>query len=172
MPKKLFYFRLIPFFLLFLNFRSVNAQEEKFKALFIYNFTKYINWPEKRGNFVITVVGNDAIISEIESIATKKTIGVTQIEVRSVRTASELENCHILYIPQGKSDILPDLIAKAKEKHILIISDKKDACLRGSCINFVSISGKISFEISRTNIESYGLQVSGDLINLGVGVNN
>jgi hypothetical protein len=156
--------------LLFSHF-MVNAQEEKFKAIFLYNFTRYVDWPDRPGNFVITVFGNDAITSEIQGIAAKKTVGTTKIEVKTVKTPAELTGCHILYIPGNKTEILKQLAEKTKESNVLIVTDIKDACLNGSCINFVNTGGKISYEISRTNIESHGLKVSGELIQLGTSVN-
>jgi hypothetical protein len=51
-------------------------QDERLKAIFIYNFTKHISWPSKSGNFVISVPGNNKIITEIEVIAANKTAGI------------------------------------------------------------------------------------------------
>ena len=150
---------------------TAEAQDEKFKAIFIYNFTKYVSWPVKQGNFTIVILGNDAVTPALQDIATKKMVGSSQIEIRSARTPAEIGNCHILYIPQGKSDLLPQLTAKARETGILIVTEKTDACSQGSCINFINNGGKITFEISRPNIETNGLKVSGDLIQLGISKN-
>jgi hypothetical protein len=60
---------------IFGNTCSLKAQDEKFKAIFIYNFTKYINWPASEGDFVINVLGDEAITREMGEIATKKTVG-------------------------------------------------------------------------------------------------
>jgi len=163
-------FRILMIILIFSSALS-NAQDEKFKAIFIYNFTKHVNWPQKQGNFVIIVAGNDPITAEIQSIALKKTVGIAKIEVKTARTSSDITACHILYVPQTKPEDLALYAAKAKDMNILLVTDNKDACLKGSCINFVNSGGKISFEISRSNIESNGLKVSGDLMQLGTIVN-
>jgi hypothetical protein len=155
----------------FIGTTTLHAQDEKFKAIFIYNFTKYVSWPVKQGNFTIVILGNDAITPALEDIASKKTVGTTQIEVRNARTPADIGNCHILYIPPGKSDMLPQVTSKAKENGILVVTEKQDACSQGSCINFVNSGGKITFEISRPNIENNGLKVSGDLVHLGISKN-
>jgi hypothetical protein len=157
--------------MLLFSISALHAQDEKFKAIFIYNFTKYVNWPQKPGNFVITVVGNDPITAEIQNIASKKTVGTTKIEVKNAKTPADITNCHILYVPEGKTETLAPFVAKAKEMNILMVTDNKDACHHGSCINFIDNGGKITFEISRSNIENNGLKVSGDLMQLGVSVN-
>ena len=68
---------------------SAKAQDEKFKALFMYNFTKYIEWPQTKqsGDFVIGVMGNSAIVSELNAIASKKTVGAQNIKVNQQRAA-------------------------------------------------------------------------------------
>ncbi len=161
---------LFSLFVLFLA-NTTNAQEEKFKAIFIYNFTRYINWPAKPGDFIITVLGNDAITGEMESIATKKMVGNSKIRVVSVKTSSEIENCQIVYVSNGKFDMLPQVIQKAKELNILVITDKPNACSSGSGINFINNGGKLTFEISKQNIENCSLQINSTLLSLGKAVN-
>ena len=72
-------------------FSTANGQSEKFKALFIYNFTNYIDWPGGSGNtFVITVYGDSPIVGELENISKIKKVGVASIEVRKVNTTAEI----------------------------------------------------------------------------------
>ncbi len=156
------------FILLVLSINLLKAQDEKFKAIFVYNFTKYLNWPAKPGNFIIAIYGNDPITTEIQSIASKKTVGTTAIEVKSIRSINDISNCHILYVSDSKADALSQVLVKAKEINILVITENKDACKNGSCINFVNSGGKITYEISRKNIENNGLKVSSDLVQLGI----
>jgi hypothetical protein len=171
MAKKSLIQSMVLIILLILVGSALKAQDEKFKAIFIYNFTRYIDWPAKPGNFVIIILGNDPITAEIQNIAAKKTVGVSKIEVKNARTPAELSNCHILYIPESKTESLAPFVAKAKELNILMVTENKDACQKGSCINFIENSGKITFEISKNNIENNGLKVNGELLQLGVAVN-
>jgi hypothetical protein len=159
------------YLLLFLIFVStanrIKAQEEKFKAIFIYNFTRYINWPIKSGDFVVTVLGNDPITGEMESIATKKMVGNSKIRIVTINSPSELGNCQIVYVVKSNSDVMAQVVKKAKESNILIITDKQNACLLGAGINFIENGGKLTFEISKQNIESCSLQVNSALLSLG-----
>jgi len=148
------------------------SQDEKLKAIFVYNFTKYVNWPGKSGIFVITVLGKSAISAEIMSIASKKMVGNSPIEVKVVNTPEEITESHIVYIPTSKTIALAAIKQKSADYHYLVITEKPDACKSGSCINFTSKDGKLGFEISKVNMESYGLEVSSDLVKLGTVVNN
>ena len=46
---------------------SSQAQKEKFHSIFLYNFSKYVKWPENHtdGIFTIGVFGNSAIEKEL-----------------------------------------------------------------------------------------------------------
>lgn len=170
--KSKFLFTLVVSLCLLGSTSSIKAQDERFKAIFIYNFTKYINWPPSQGDFIINVLGNDGIISEIGEIAKKKTVGSSKIEIVRILSPKEIRKCHILFIASSKIDFLADVIQIAKKDNILVITEKANACKGGSCINFLNKDGKLIFEISRANIETYGLQVSIDLLKMGILVDN
>ena len=54
----------------------------KIKAIYIYNFTKYIEWPEtyREGNFVVGVLGTSVpLVNELNKMATSKTVGTQKI---------------------------------------------------------------------------------------------
>jgi hypothetical protein len=157
---------------LFGNAFSLMAQDEKFKAIFIYNFTKYINWPASEGDFVINVLGDDAITREIEEIATKKTVGNAKIKISKILVPSDIKDCNILYVAAGKTDLLIEIFLIAKKNNILVITEKANSCKNGSCINFISKDGKLTFEISKANIDVCGLEVSSDLLKLGLAAAN
>ena len=59
----------------------------KIKAIYIYNFTKYIEWPEsyRQGNFVIGIVGNNStLVNELKKMATVKTVGNQHLEIKNI----------------------------------------------------------------------------------------
>jgi hypothetical protein len=170
--KSRFLFSLMVSVCLFGTPASSKAQDERFKAIFIYNFTKYINWPVNQGDFVINVLGNDGILNEMGEIATKKTVGNSKIDIIKILSPSEITKCHILFIASSKMDLLSEAIQIARKKNILVITEKANSCKVGSCINFLSRDGKLTFEISKSNIETCGLQVSVDLLKLGIALDN
>lgn len=148
------------------------AQDDKFKAIFVYNFTKYVNWPAQDGDFMIHILGAGAIADEIDQIAMKKTVGNQSIRVNRIGALGEISRGNILYITAARNDVLAEALVVARNKNILVVTEKANSCKGGSGINFVSKDGKLGFEISRSNIESCGLSVSTDLLKLGNAVSN
>ena len=68
-----------------------SGQQSMFKALFMFNFAKYIEWPnqESKSEFIIGVLGNDDIITELKKLAGARKINNKSIVVKSVKSPSE-----------------------------------------------------------------------------------
>jgi hypothetical protein len=157
-----------------LVFFSQNSfgQEEKFKALFIYNFTKYIEWPSSsRNEFKIGVLGNDNMYNELSEIAGRTKVGLKTMRITNAKTLLDVNDCEIIFISRSNSSDLAKLIGMAKSNHILLITETSNSCKQGAGLNFVLKNGSISFEVSKSNIESAGLQVNSNLLSLGIMVN-
>lgn len=154
-----------------LNFTQ--AQNEKFKALFLYNFTKYIDWPDsyKQGDFVIAVIGNSTIVDELNVISSKKKVGTQNLIIKKLANPSQISKCHIVYLPPYKSGSLRSTLAVLQGKNTLVVSDGNNLVQQGAGINFIETGGKQGFEIKKKNIENKGLKVSGSLLSLGTVVN-
>lgn len=157
--------------LILIKANLAQAQEEKFKALFLYNYAKNIEWTSTSGDFVIGVLGSSPIIDELNIIAEKKKVGTQAIVIKKHNSLDGAEKCNIFYLPSNKTANLSSLLAKVKGKKVLIVSDSPGTIKDGSCINFILQNGKLTFEISKTNIEKQGLKVTANLLSLGIKVN-
>lgn len=145
----------------------------KIKAIYIYNFTKYIEWPDnyKEGSFVVGVLGNNApLLNELNKMASSKTVGVQKFEIMSVTTPSDCAKCHIVYIPSDNSSQLSDVIGKVRGKSALIVTDKSGLATKGAGINFFIDGNKQKIELNRSNIEKYKLKVASTLVEMAVQV--
>ncbi len=145
----------------------------KIKAIYIYNFTKYIEWPDtyKEGNFVVGVLGTSIpLVNELNKMASSKTVGTQKFEIKSVASAAECAKCHIVYILSDNSAQLPDVIGKVKGKSALIVTDKSGLATKGSGINFFVDGNKQKIELNRSNIEKYKLKVASTLVEMSVQV--
>jgi len=162
---------LLVFFIVALH--VCHAQSEKFKALFMYNFTKYIEWPPsvRQGDFIIAVLGNSPMTKELEIIAAKQKVGTQNIVVKTFNSVDEIDYCHILFVPASKSSLLAQIIEKVSGKSVLIITDKEGMASQGSGINYVKDGDRIKYELNKKSIEKRGMIVNSALVTLGIPVN-
>lgn len=145
----------------------------KIKAIYIYNFTKYIEWPDtyKEGNFVVGVLGTSIpLVNELNKMASSKTVGTQKFEIRSVTSPAECAKCHIVYILSDNSGQLSDVLGKVKGKSALIVTDKSGLATKGAAINFFIDGNKQKIELNRSNIEKYKLKVASTLVEMSVQV--
>lgn len=151
---------------------SAKAQDEKFKALFMYNFTKYFEYPASKqaGNFVIAVVGDSPIIGELQTIADKKTVGPQKIEVKKISATDDVTKCHIVFVPESQSASAAAIAAQIAGKGVVLITDKPGLGKTVSGINYISTGGKQSFEVNQNHLKEQGVNVASALITLGKAV--
>jgi hypothetical protein len=160
---------LLTFLLLLLLSNKSYSQEEKFKALFIYNFTKYIEWPAEMGgeNFSIAVLGNMELAKQLSDISGKMKIGNKKMNVIICKSIDEIPICQIVYFGTSRTDEIATFVAKVKGNKVLIIGDKDKACQKGACINFSKRNGNLNYDISKLNMEGANLKFNSTLTALG-----
>ncbi len=150
------------------------SQDAMFKALFIYNFTKYVEWPEtamSNNDFVITVLGNPEIFDELNKITRTKKVGLQDIVVKKTNSLQKISNSNILFLSQGKSALLNEVIDLTTGQPILVVTDNPGMAKKGADINFITIDGKQRFEINEQSMIDRELKMSAELTNLGIMVN-
>jgi hypothetical protein len=137
----------------------------KAQTLYIYNFSRLIEWPasSRTGNFIIGVMGSSEVASELESFMKGKKVGVQDIQVVRYKSPSEIQNCHILFVPFVRSKQLPEIISAVSNKNVLIITEKDGALDEGAAINFVIMSDRMKFELRADNASKYGIKLSSRL---------
>ncbi len=142
----------------------------KFHSVFIYNFTKYIQWPpsQQAGDFVIAVVGNSPVYDELDKITANKMVGGQKIVVKKYKSAGDIQACQILFVPGGAS--FEAAYEKMKGKPVLTVTEKPGLGQRGSGINFILQDNKWKFELNESATQQAGLKVSKELAKLAIPV--
>ncbi|MBX2958896.1 MAG: YfiR family protein [Flavobacteriales bacterium] len=137
----------------------------KIKAVFIYNFTKYIEWPApyKEGDFTIGVIGETSLYSELIKMTETKKVANQTLDVKKYNSLAEVSKCHILYVCKDKSDQLSEIVKKIKNNSTLIVTEENGLADKGAGINFIIKENRQKFELNKGNVEKYKLKVSSNL---------
>jgi len=144
------------------------------KASYIYNFAKLIDWPveQKRGNFVIGVMGGSSMYQQLVTKYNGKVIGSQPIEIRKISNANNFSVCHVLFIDHDHSGVLGEVIPQITNQNTLLITHCSGGLNRGAAINFVVVEDMLKFELSVSNAEQRGLFVGSTLKSLALHVEN
>lgn len=146
------------------------AQEENYISLYLFNFTRYVEWPaEKRtGNFIIEVLGHASVYEKLKEMVSGKKVGTQPIEVRNYMSPEEVGTPHMMFVGHWKSREMAKVLAKLGQESTLIITEKEGMINKGAAINFVIRDGKIKYEFKENNATERGLSVSSKLVQMGI----
>jgi len=138
---------------------------ENLKAAFIYNFTKYITWPdmENRNTFKIGVIGDSEIAKSLGQIASKKQVNNKPIKVYRIHSVQDFRDCQILFVSSSEKDRISEILSALGQKTILTIGDTPGFCEYGIMINFFIQGGLVKFEMNSTRLERVGLKARSQL---------
>lgn len=164
--------RKVPFIVLFLavSFLPAFSQNYKMHSVFIYSFTRYVQWPDayNQGDFEILVLGESPIIAELKALASAKKVGDRTIKVTKIKSPAEIKKCNMLFVPADQAALITDVMDKVNTQPILIVTEEQGLGAKGSNINFIVKDGKLAFELNQATVNKQGLKVSNELTRLAI----
>ena len=142
------------------------SQLAKHQALYLFNFTRYVEWPAeyKEGNFVIGVFGSGSeVATELRDIASKRKVGAQTLEIIEFSTPADIKKCHILFVPKGKNGKFDLITSKVLNFNTLIVTEAS-SFPPNSAINLVFDGAKLKYDVNTVNAKAAGLKISDKLI--------
>jgi hypothetical protein len=145
--------------------------EYQLKALFLYNFAKFVDWPsgtfaETNSPIIVGVLGKDRFGPYLHSIAEGQPLNGHPFVVRSYATVNQARECHILFIGDSEAKKLDEILKILKGLSVLTVSDIDDFARRGGMIQFIQAGGKVRFAINNAAARAARLRISSQLLNL------
>lgn len=151
--------------------QSQTVHEYEIKAAFLYNFVKFVEWPnevlpETSDTITVCVLGGgDPSVEPLESIQGKIVRG-RRLSVRRIRAIKDVESCHVLFISSSEESRLPQIMQSLHGSSVLTVGEMEGFIPSGGIINFVVERNKVRFEINPTSAERARLKLSSQLLSL------
>ena len=155
-----------------MTFGARIEDEARVKTAYIYNFCKYVTWPESAAGepLDICLLGQDPLAEYLPSLK-KKTIASRNIEVQLYSICSDASCCELLFISKSEKENLEKVLSTLAGQPVLTVSDIKGFAEKGGMIELVRQGNKIRFVINRKSVEQAGLTISSRLLKLATLVN-
>lgn len=155
---------------LYSYFYDNNSDEPTVKALFIYNFTKHIEWPKGKINkqFVIGVIGNTPVYDKLKIVLKDRVIKDHPVEIRKISQTDDALECDLIFIANTESAKATDILSKSDLFGTLIVTEDKVLTLRSACINIIEKEQRIKFELNDDTLKKTGLKISNQLYELAI----
>lgn len=162
---------LFAFIVLVAGRQDVQAQVssyEELQAAYLYNFAKYIKWPDESEVFVIGVYGNKAtIMPTLESTIKGRKVYGREIVLRVITTPQEVSVCQIVYLPEQESRNI-NLISQAMTGKTTLLVTEEDLIKKGAMISFVVEDDMLRFKLKKSALSQTGLVISEGLWKLAI----
>jgi hypothetical protein len=151
---------------------SLRAQpaetESAFKAVYLYNFLQFVEWPQPADStapLVVGVLGRDPIEGQIHETMEGETIKARKLEIHRVARLSDLVTCQAVFIARSEGESL-DHVLRNIPRGCLTVSDIDGFIDHGGMIGFRVDDGKLRFDINEKAARAAGLQLSSQLLRL------
>lgn len=159
--------RLLPLLLVLLALRpAAQTREYQVKALFVYHFGQYVDWPAGSSAagtpFVIGVVGNDPFGRFLDDLVREERLDGRPILVQHYASPGEIKNCNILFVGSGAREAL----AAVAGKPVLTVGESPDFIQAGGMIQFYTEQDRIRFIIRPSAAKAVKLTLSSKLLRL------
>lgn len=150
--------------------RPEEPTEYQVKAAFLYNFAKFVEWPEEAmaggQSFVIGVMGRNPFGSDIDEAVAGKTVRDKPIVVRRFSKIEDAIGSHVLFISDSEAEDVVRIVRQLSRAPILTVSDLPRFAERGGMIQLLLEQNRVRFAINPAAIERAGLKPSSQLLKL------
>jgi hypothetical protein len=152
---------------------ATNAQMDEYsiKAAYLYNFSKYVEWPAPAGaalppTFAICIVGEDPFGGRIEHAVSGKTSGDGRLlEIRRLKgvDSAALRKCEMVFISASEKRNAAALRDSVKGSPVLTVADFSPFAEDGGIANLRIDGTKVRVDLNINAANQANLKVSGKL---------
>jgi hypothetical protein len=145
------------------------SPEYQVKAVFLFNFAQFVDWPAKafsdaQAPLIIGVLGDDPFGAYLDETVRGEKVNDRPLLVQRYRRVGEIKNCHVLFISQSEMDRLEQILASLKGRNILTVGDTDDFATRGGMIRLFNERNKIRMRINLEAAKAANLTISSKLL--------
>jgi hypothetical protein len=152
-------------FILVPSFLHAQTTNHQVYALFIVNIAKYSSWPNAHTEMHITVFGKTKVYDELVKQNGRQVNGI--VKVTQVDDIAALGTPNIIYLADGKSGSLDEVLKAMEGKPVMIIAEREGLYKKGAGFSFVILENStLRFDINNTDLEKRQIKVARNLATL------
>lgn len=147
------------------------AREYKIKAAYLFNLSKFIEWPEEKGQdaetpFTICVYGHNPFADSLEKLREHKVKG-RSIAIHYVAENQPVDSCKLVFLSRDNTAPVPKVLSNAGgNAPILSVSDDQNFLANGGLISLVTENNTVLLDINLTRAKQIGFNISANLLEI------
>ncbi len=139
------------------------------KAAYLYKFGNFVHWPARSQDttgkvFTIGIISEDGLADELKKIVAGRSVMGLPVVIRKLRTGDPMGGINVLFVGRSHNSHLADILAAVKGKATLTVTESDKGLELGGMINFVTIDGKLRFEVAPKAAELESIAISARLL--------
>lgn len=143
--------------------------EYQIKALFLVNFTRYVDWPpgtlaEAGTPVVVCIAGERPAVEEVASAAGPPGRGRRPIVARRVHGVEAADDCHVLFIAESQEAWLGAMLERVRRRPVLTVGETEQFARQGGIITLFLRAGRVRLGIDAAAARLAGLTISSRLL--------
>jgi len=149
--------------------QSPPTGESDVKAAFLYNFTKFIDWPATAFEgtpdvFRVCVFAEPAFLQSVERMLLGETVRGRPIQVETPDSTGHARTCHIAYFAQSSIDDAAYLLPALRQVPVLTVGESRRFLAQGGALAFVVDDNRVRFDVNKKAADQAGLTISSKLL--------
>ena len=162
--------------------KPVSASEQNVKAVYLYNFLRFVHWPADNKLLAngtstlkkIAVVGDCPFSDALRRLEAKLAgSGRSPISITfhgPFREGMNLRDCNLLYICESEKGQVAAILQSLGDAPVLTVADGESFIAAGGMVALVHYDNTVRWSINRTPLARSGLRVSAKLFDIAINV--
>lgn len=147
---------------------SAPVSESQLKAVFLFNFTHFVEWPaaalpRDSAPFVIGVLGNDPFGHDLDEVVRGEAVKQHALAIERYPTVADIRSCQILFIPAAELRHLDGIVSQLEQRSVLTVTDAEGPLPRGVIIGLFRQDNRIRLRIDLQAARASNLTISSKL---------
>ncbi|HMD47440.1 MAG TPA: YfiR family protein [Bryobacteraceae bacterium] len=144
-----------------------SSDEYRVKALFLFNFAKFVEWPNALpgDGISIGILGDDPFGDMLAQTIAGKTVNGHGFIVRHVKP-EQARQCQIVFVAASERKHVRAVLDAVAGSPVLTVGDMHGFAQAGGVIDFEIIDSKVRFEVNLEAAERARLKLSSKLLSL------
>jgi hypothetical protein len=146
-----------------------SKSEYALKAVFLYNFCRFIEWPKSAfasptDPIIIAVIGEDSFGHLLEETVHGETLRGRAIQIQRYRNPDSIGHCHLLFIVRSETARMEAILAAVAGKSIVTVGETDAFLDRGGMIALTAERNRVRLHINPSLLQAANLDVSSKLL--------
>jgi YfiR/HmsC-like len=151
--------------------QSEGLAEYQVKAAFLFNFAKFVDWPEAafadaRAPIVLGVVGENPFGDDLSNMVSRQQVKGRPIRVGMFKFGDDLRGCHVVFVSASERAHVPQILSSLRGADALTVSDIDGFAAAGGVMQFVIEDSRVRFVVNQAAAEQAKLRISAKLLAL------